>query len=323
MTTIGVIGAGAWGTALSVMLANEERDVLLFGRDPEVVEEINTYQTNSGYLPGCALPSGIVATEKLDEVAKRDVVLCVVPAQSFHAIKMELRNKIGADTRLVLCAKGIDRLTGKFLHELASDILPDERISALSGPSFAADVAMAKPTAVTLASHSLETAQSLAALLSSPVFRIYASDDLIGVEAGGALKNVLALAVGIARGLDLGASAEAALIARAFSEMSSVAMGLGGRSETLAGLSGLGDLILTCSGPQSRNFAYGVALARGEDLTNLPLAEGVATASMALKIANENSMSVPITKAIVDVLDNKLSPNEAVTELLSRPLRTE
>ena len=151
MTTIGVIGAGAWGTALSVMLANEERDVLLFGRDPEVVEEINTYQTNSGYLPGCALPSGIVATEKLDEVAKRDVVLCVVPAQSFHAIKMELRNKIGADTRLVLCAKGIDRLTGKFLHELASDILPDERISALSGPSFAADVAMAKPTAVTLA----------------------------------------------------------------------------------------------------------------------------------------------------------------------------
>jgi glycerol-3-phosphate dehydrogenase (NAD(P)+) len=228
---------------------------------------------------------------------------------------------------LVCCAKGIDRATGKLPAELLASILGRSggatRIAALSGPSFAADVANGLPTALTIASKSMAVSNRLAILLSSPRFRCYASTDLKGVELGGALKNVIAIAVGAVRGMGLGASAEAALVARGFAEMARLASALGADSATLTGLSGLGDLVLTCSHSQSRNFAYGMALGRSEPLENRPLAEGAFTAAIASDIAIANGIDTPIITAVSQVLARIITTREAVTQLLDRPLKRE
>ena len=323
MTSLGILGGGAWGTALASMYASNGRSVCLWARDETVVDEINSNHSNGKFLRDVELSNKLVATTSLTEVLKADIVLFVTPAQSFFALAKAIAADLPKHSKVVLCAKGIDRESGRFLHEIAETEFGGNRISALSGPSFAADVVRGLPTAVSLAATELELAQQLAADLSTPTFRIYASDDPLGLEVGGALKNVLALAVGIARGLQLGASAEAALIARSFAEMNRIAMALGARSDTLIGLSGLGDLVLTCSSPQSRNFSYGMALARGENLSELPLAEGVATAAMALQKARENDIHAPIIVAVNDVLENRLSAQDAVAQLLARPLRSE
>ncbi len=318
-----MLGGGAWGTALAAMAAGCCETVTLWARDPETVASVNSQKRNQRYLGDIDLPDAIEATTKIGVATDADIVLCVTPTQSLSTVLPAVAACLPAHTYLVLCAKGIDRKTGKLPHHLASGYIDAARIAALSGPSFAHDVARGLPTAVSLCAHDLETASRLAQALSTPVFRVYATDDMNGVEAGGALKNVLALAVGVARGLQLGASAEAALIARGFAELERLAVALGGRRETLVGLSGLGDLVLTCSSPQSRNFACGTALATGADLDQLPLAEGVHTAEMALRLAKENAVEAPIVETVCALLAGELTAGDAVAHLLARPLREE
>ncbi|MDD9908398.1 MAG: NAD(P)-dependent glycerol-3-phosphate dehydrogenase [Ahrensia sp.] len=320
---IGVLGGGAWGTALASVMAQDGDQVTLWARDEETVQSINAHHRNDRHLPGIALPLSIAATSAIEQALDAKIVLCVIPTQSLGAVLPEIARSLSSDATLILCSKGIDCQTGLLPHQLAVRHIESQRVAALSGPSFAHDVANGLPTAVSLAAHDLAAAQQLCAALARPGFRIYASDDLLGVELGGALKNVLALAVGIARGLKLGASAEAALIARGFAEMQRLAFALGARPETLAGLSGLGDLVLTCSSTQSRNFTYGVALGEGSDVTTLKLAEGVHTAAMALQLAQRSGVDTPIVETVCAVLDTTLTAREAVAQLLARPLKAE
>lgn len=320
---ISVLGGGAFGTALAAMLAMRHDTITLWMRNDANVAEVNSKHTNQKYLAGISLPENVVATDDLNMACQADVILCVTPAQSFADLIATISPMLSPQSQLVLCAKGIDKQSGQFLHELAIDAVGAERVTVLSGPSFAIDIASGKPTAVSLAGCKLSDVQELAATLSTPLFRIYATDDVAGVAAGGALKNVLSLAVGIARGMGLGASAEAALITRGFAEMSRLSLALGGKVETLSGLSGLGDLALSCSSEQSRNFSYGMALARGKDLKNLPLAEGVATADMAYKLAVANDIDAPIIETVTKVLNQELTAIEAVKMLLARPLKAE
>ena len=321
---IAVVGAGAWGTALACVMSRTGSRVALWGRERAVIEEIEQTRRNSRYLGAIALDSGFEASVDIASVlAGADIVLLVVPAQTVGSVAGLLKSALPGDATLVCCAKGIDRESGLLPVQTLSAMLPQAELAALSGPSFASDVARGLPTAITVAAENIALANKLAARLSSARFRCYASDDLPGVELGGALKNVLALAVGAARGMQLGASAEAALIARGFAEMMRLARAMGGRPETLAGLSGLGDLVLTCSGSQSRNFAYGVAMATGADLSAMPLAEGAFTARIASSIAAREKIAMPVTQAVADVLDGTITAQQAVMSLLERPLKPE
>ena len=323
MTKVCVIGSGAWGSALACVAARAGHETVIWGRSGAVVDEINTSHTNTRYLDGLTLEPSVVATTDISKaVSGSDLVLLSIPTQTLSSRLDEIAHH-GGDTILVTCCKGIDKETGKLPAELVSEAFPDNSIGVLSGPSFASDVVSNLPTAVTVASASEGTADILAGHLSTDAFRCYASTDIKGVELGGALKNVLALAVGAARGMELGASAEAALMARGFAELRRLANALGAKRETLVGLSGFGDLVLTCSSPQSRNFSYGMAMGRGESLEGLKLAEGAHTAGVALKIAEENEIDVPIIGAIVNVLEKKTTAREAVHALLTRPLKRE
>ncbi|TFF18079.1 NAD(P)-dependent glycerol-3-phosphate dehydrogenase [Jiella endophytica] len=324
MTRIAVVGAGAWGTALAALHARGGETVALLGRDAETIAAIAKTRENPRYLAGIALPASIRATiDPAEALAGADLVLLVVPAQSLADAATALRPYLAAEATLVLCAKGIARETGRFMSEIVAKALPDHPLAALSGPSFASDVARGLPTAVTVAAGDAAEADGLARRLSTETFRCYASSDLRGVEAGGALKNVLALAAGIVAGRGLGASAEAALVTRGFVELRRLGEALGGRPETLMGLSGLGDLVLTCSSPQSRNFAYGAALGRGDDLKGLKLAEGVFTAAIAARLAEDAGIEAPIVQTVSEVLAGELSVDEAVQRLLARPLKRE
>jgi glycerol-3-phosphate dehydrogenase (NAD(P)+) len=321
---VAVLGAGAWGTALALVAIRAGHPCSLWGRDQALVNEIGTKATNAGYLPGISLDSGILATTDLaTALSDAAIVLVATPAQTAGQIAREMRPLVGAGAVVVCCAKGIDRKTGHLPGETMEMELKEVAVAALSGPSFATDVARHLPTAVTIASRSAELSAGLAAALSSAHFRCYAGDDLKGVELGGALKNVMAIAVGATRSMQLGASAEAALIARGFAEMTRLAVALGARRETLSGLSGLGDLVLTCSGAQSRNFRYGMALGRGDPVADLPLAEGAFTAAIAAKIAADSGIEAPVITAVAQVLDRVITPPEAVRQLLERPLRQE
>ncbi len=318
-----VLGGGAWGTALANSLALRDGQVLQWCRSQETVDEINNSCTNSKYLGEIILSENLLATTDIASACKADILLCVTPAQSFAALATQIVHNASADRHVVLCAKGIDQASGKLLHEIALEHFDPKNISVLSGPSFAHDVARGLPTAISCASASMTIAHSLATRVSSPTLRLYASDDVTGVEAGGALKNIMALAVGAARGLELGASAEAALIARGFAEMQRLAVAMGGRAETLTGLSGLGDLVLTCSSPQSRNFAYGIALAKNTVSPSMPLAEGVHSAQQAVHLAARHAIDAPILATVKAVLDKDITAQQAVEKLLSRPLRGE
>ena len=332
---IAVVGAGAWGTALANAWAaggpdGEGRSVLLLARDADTADRIEAARENGRYLPDVPLHPMLAVGSDPAWLAGVATVAMVVPTQALAGVSRALAPHIGEDAAIIGCAKGIERASGRLPHAILSDALPGRTVAALSGPSFAADVARGLPTAVTIAARMPGEAQTLAARLATPALRPYASDDLTGVEAGGALKNVLAIAVGIARGLALGASAEAALVARGFAEMARLAEGLGGRRETLAGLSGLGDLVLSCA-PGSRNFACGEALARDEGrggmkgaaMEGRPLAEGAFTARMAVAAARERDIDVPIMATVDAVLEGTLTPGDAVTRLLARPLRDE
>ncbi len=321
---ITVLGSGAWGTALALAQARAGRKTALWGRSTKTADAINKSLQNPAYLPGVTFDVAIEATTDAEGALKdATLILAVIPAQTLRNVLESLSAFVPRDVPIILCAKGIERETGKLMSSVVKDCLPRNPPAALSGPSFATDVALGLPTAVTVAAKHIEIATDLASNLSTPTLRCYSSDDLIGVEVGGALKNVLALAAGAVRGSALGASAEAALITRGFVELRRIGAALGARPETLMGLSGLGDLILTCSSPQSRNLSYGIALGRGENLDGRPLAEGIATARIAAEEATRLGIEAPIITATAAILAGQISVAEAVGALLSRPLKSE
>lgn len=321
---IAVLGGGAWGTALGCMAAQKNHQVVLYARDQATVDDINHNHTNRRYLGDILLHHKLCATTNAAEALRdADTVLAVIPAQSMAAALQNLKSLIPGQCPVVLCAKGIERSTGRLMSQIIADILPDHPIAALSGPSFASDVARGLPTAVTIACKNLAIADDLAAQFSGSTFRCYSTDDMTGVEIGGALKNVVAVAAGATIGKGLGASAQAALVTRAFAELRRIAVAFGGRPETLMGLSGLGDLMLSCSSPQSRNYSYGLALGRGASLEGLLLAEGVATAPIIAEICAERQIYAPVITTIAALLNGSITIDAAVAGLLSRPLKNE
>lgn len=326
--TIGVIGAGAWGTALAQTARLAGRDVILWAREAEVADEINSAHRNSIFLPGVALDHGVRATNDLAEIAERDAILLVPPAQHVRASAMALAPLLVPETPVVVCAKGLEQATGKMMGQVLAEALPGAVPAVLSGPSFAADVARGLPAALTLASRTPELGQALAEAIGYRNFRLYWSDDLVGVQLGGAIKNVLAIAAGIVDGKELGASAHAALVTRGFAEMRRLGAELGARPETLAGLSGLGDLVLTCGSPQSRNMSLGRALGQGKTLDEVlgsrrSVAEGVYTAAAVVRVAGEKAVEMPIAAAVHAIVSGALDVDTAIEALLSRPFRAE
>ena len=321
--TIGILGGGAWGTALALVAARAGRAVTVWARDAATVTAINERHENPGYLPGIRLDAAITATISLAAAASADAVLLAVPAQDVRTVALAAAPHLAAGTPVVVCAKGLERGTLKRLSEVVGEAAPRAIRAALSGPGFAADVGRGLPTAVTIASATEPVALDLCRALASRSFRPYAETDLIGVEIGGAVKNVLAIAAGIVVGRGLGPSARAALIARAFAELRRLGEALGARPETLMGLSGLGDLVLTASGPQSRNFAYGLAIGEGRDRSNHPLVEGLETAAVARDLAGGLGVAVPVVDAVAGVLAGTLDLDQAIEGLMSRPLKRE
>jgi glycerol-3-phosphate dehydrogenase (NAD(P)+) len=326
--TAGVIGAGAWGTALAEVCARAGLDVVLWAREPEVRTSIAATGQNALFLPGVTLSSDLIVTGAFADLAECDLVLAVPPAQYLRPTLAAFADYAREDLPVVLCAKGIEQGSLKLMTEVMQALLPQARPAVLSGPSFAAEVARGLPTAVTLACADADLGQALAAAIASPSFRPYLVDDMIGAEAGGAVKNVLAIACGVVEGLKLGRSAHAALITRGFAEMTRLAVAKGAKPETLAGLCGLGDLVLTCSSPQSRNMSVGLALGSGQSLEQalsgkLSVAEGVATAPAVRALAASLDVSMPICEAVAAVLAGEVSLNQAIDGLLSRPLKSE
>lgn len=323
---VGVVGAGAWGTALAQMLASDGREVLLWAREPELVREINAERRNSLFLPSATLHASIRATGDLAEMADVPVLLLVTPAQHLARVLGGIGHR-GGD--VVLCSKGIEAGTGRLMADVARDAAPDASLAVLSGPTFAHEVAAGLPTAVTLACAGGEAQwQRLSPAIARPAFRPYYSDDVTGAEIGGAVKNVLAIACGVVDGLHLGQNARAALISRGFAEMQRFGFALGAKPETLSGLSGLGDLVLTCSSTSSRNFSLGKALGEGASAADVlgqqtTVAEGAFTAPVLAELANERGISMPIVDAVVSLLKGTAPAREVVAGLLSRPLKAE
>ncbi|WP_454916137.1 NAD(P)H-dependent glycerol-3-phosphate dehydrogenase [Xanthobacter sediminis] len=320
--TIGVVGAGAWGTALANAAARAGRSVRLYARDPLQVADMLVRRRNRRALPDIALDRRVTPTADLAQAAASDAILLVVPAQACRAASRELAPLLKPGTPVVSCAKGIERGTRAFVTEVIAEEAPAAVPAVLSGPSFAADVAAGLPTAVTLASADAALASALCDALGSSTLRLYFSTDVRGVEIGGATKNVLAIAAGIVAGRRLGASAGAALVARGFAELTRFAEAYGGRGETMTGLSGLGDLILTTSGPQSRNFAFGAALGAGA-ATPDKLAEGAFTASVLVEMARAKGVEMPVSAAVDAVLGGRLSIDAAIEALMARPQKAE
>jgi glycerol-3-phosphate dehydrogenase (NAD(P)+) len=319
---IAVLGGGAWGTALGCVAVAAGHDAVLWARDTATVGAINIHHRNSAYLPDVVLPVALSATTNLAEaLTGSSIVLAVTPAQTTRAVLAAIKPFFANSATLVLCAKGIEAETGLFLSDIAKAILPDHKIAVLSGPGFAGEIARGLPSAVTVAAVTVDQALALADVLSSARFRIYASNDIRGVEAGGALKNSIAIAAGAIHGAGLGASASAALVTRGFAELKRIGEAFGGKSETLNGLSGLGDLILTCNSSQSRNFQFGVDLSRGK--TSTALAEGAATAHISARIAVEKGIDAPIIAAMSALIKGQTSIAEAVAVLMARPLKEE
>ncbi|MYL97551.1 NAD(P)H-dependent glycerol-3-phosphate dehydrogenase [Novosphingobium sp. FGD1] len=328
---VGVIGAGAWGTALAQALAgprdgDEGTEVLLWAREEALAAQINREHRNSLYLPDAALSPAIRATSELAELAALPVLLVVVPAQFLASVIARLP---AGSRDLVLCAKGIEAGTGRLMADVATGVAQAERLAVLSGPTFAHEVAAGLPTAVTLAcGGGPEQWARLSPLLARPALRPYYSDDVTGAEIGGAVKNVLAIACGVVEGLNLGQNARAALIARGYAEMLRFGLARGARAETLSGLCGLGDLVLTCSSTSSRNFSLGLALGKGlsaaEALSGKSsVAEGAATAPVLAELARREGVQMPIVEAVARLLRGEAPAATVVSDLLARPLRAE
>ncbi len=321
---MGVIGGGAWGTALA-QVAAEGGDTLIWAREPEVVEGINREHVNPVFLPGIALDPAIRATADLAEMAGCDALLVVTPAQHMRPV---LAAMPPLTIPLVLCATGMEEATTRLMHEVAGEEQPDAPIAVLSGPTFAHEVAARLPAAVTLAVEDRTVGERLRDRLARPWFRPYLSDDVAGAEIGGAVKNVLAIACGVVEGRRLGLNARAALISRGFAEMTRFGLARGARAETLAGLSGLGDLVLTCSSVSSRNFSLGKGLGEGRSAAELladrrTVAEGAHTAPVLKRAADQDGVDMPIVAAVCALLAGEAGVDEVVERLLARPLRAE
>ena len=326
MARIGILGAGAWGTALAQAMASDGSQVLMWAREADLVDEINSRHTNSLFLPSASLAPHVRATGDLADMAAIDILLAVVPAQFLASVLAGLPGYAGD---LVLCAKGIEAGSGRLMADVAADAAPSARLAVLSGPTFAHEVAAGLPTAVTLACAGGEVQwDRIAPLIARPALRPYYSDDVTGAEIGGAVKNVLAIACGVVDGLGLGQNARAALIARGYAEMLRFGLALGARADTLAGLSGLGDLVLTCSSTSSRNFSLGKALGEGMSAAGAlagknSVAEGAATAPVLAALAARDGIDMPIVDAVCRLLAGEAPAHAAVSDLLARPLRAE
>lgn len=320
---IAVLGAGAWGTALANALARAGRRVTLWGRDPAAIATMMATRQNA-HLPGIRLHENVTPSGELRSAHTADAVLLVVPAQAVREVAVRVGAEIAAGTPVVACSKGIERGTRCFMTDVIAQALPTAVPAILSGPGFAEDVARGLPTAVTLAAHDEKLARELAAAFGTGTFRLYHATDVRGVEIGGAAKNVLAIAAGVAAGRKLGAGAAAALTTRGFAELMRFGRAFGARPETLMGLSGLGDLLLTCSTPQSRNFSLGVALGEGHPASESgKLAEGALTASVLVELAQAHGVDMPVAEAIDALLARRMNVDEAIESLLTRPFRSE
>jgi glycerol-3-phosphate dehydrogenase (NAD(P)+) len=327
MRQFAVVGAGAWGTALANLAARAGANVTLWARDPAHVAEMAATGVNARRLPGVPLAPSVAPTADIAQVAQAGIILIAVPTQELRSALEALAPLVPRGIPIILCAKGIERGSGFFPSELLAKILPRNPPAVLSGPSFAADVARGLPTAVTLAAADGAHAAELAQALAAPWFRLYHSNDLMGVEIGGAAKNVLAIASGIAAGKQLGASAGAALIARGFAELTRFGQACGADPATLMGLSGLGDLVLTCNSEQSRNFSFGLALGRGVRVEQASaegrLVEGMHTCGVLMDLARQKSIDMPICGAVEAVLGERMSIDAAIEALLNRPAKPE
>jgi glycerol-3-phosphate dehydrogenase (NAD(P)+) len=321
---VAVIGAGAWGTALANVLTRAGREVTLCARDRAAAERLSE-RRETPRLPGVRVDASVRILSMSANVSQQDAVFLAVPSQALRDAARKLASRVASGTPMIACAKGIERGTHKFMTEVIEESAPNAAPAILSGPSFASDVARGLPTAVTLASRDANTAAAVGRALGSAAFRVYHSTDVRGVEIGGAAKNVLAIAAGIVAGRSLGASAAAALITRGFAELFRFGEALGARPQTLTGLSGLGDLVLTCSSSQSRNFSFGVAWARGNapDAATAPLAEGFFTAPALIDLANKARVEMPVAAAVANILARRVSVDEAIEALLMRPFRAE
>jgi glycerol-3-phosphate dehydrogenase (NAD(P)+) len=322
VNAVAIIGAGAYGTALASAARRAGRDVVLCARTPAAAELMRATGVNPR-LPGIPIEAGVTVIGDPSIVSAADIVLIAVPSQHLREAMQGIAPDLRDGTPVVACAKGIERGTHCFMTQIIAQVAPRSVPAIMSGPNFADDVARGLPTAVTLACADEGVAIALVRALGSATFRPYHSTDVRGVELGGAAKNVLAIAVGIAVGRALGASAQAALTTRGFSEIMQLGLALGAQPQTLAGLSGLGDLILTCGSPQSRNFALGYALGRGEPPDRGKLAEGAATAPVLLDLAAQAQVEMPIAAAVAAVLAGTLDVNGAIDALLTRPFRAE
>jgi len=320
--SVAVIGAGAWGTALAGAAARAGREVLLYARDPAQAEAIRMAHENKR-LPGVTIDAAIDVTGNIARAAHADIVLLAAPAQATRAAAIALAADLRPGTPVIACAKGIERGSRKFMTEVIAEALPQAAPAILSGPGFADDVARGLPTAVTLAAGDDALAQALVHALGSATFRPYHTTDIRGVEIGGAAKNVLAIAAGIVAGRQLGASALAALTTRAFAELTRLGLACGARAETISGLSGLGDLILSCSSPQSRNFSLGIALGRNERPSRDKLSEGEFTAPVLAELAAARGVDMPVATAVAAILAGTVTIDAAIQQLLARPFRAE
>jgi glycerol-3-phosphate dehydrogenase (NAD(P)+) len=320
--SVAVIGAGAWGTALAGVAARAGRQVTLYARDKAAAAQMKASRENPR-LPGMPLDPRLEVTDDLARAARVDIILIATPAQHLREAVTALAPHLVKDTPVIACAKGIERGTHKFMTEVIGEAAPQAMPAILSGPSFADDVARGLPTAVTLAAREEESARALVQAMGSATFRPYHTTDIRGVEIGGAAKNVLAIAAGIALGRGLGASAQAALTTRGFNELVRLGQACGARGETMVGLSGLGDLILTCSSLQSRNFALGIALGRGETPPPGKLAEGEFTAPVLIELAASKQVDMPVSSAVAAILRGAITIEAAIEGLLTRPFKAE
>jgi glycerol-3-phosphate dehydrogenase (NAD(P)+) len=326
---VAVIGGGSMGTALAKLLGENGHEVRLWVFEPDLAVEIERDRENRVFLAGHRLPPSVRATPSQEAaLGGADIVFSVTPAQVLRAVWREAGRFIEPGARIVCASKGVEAGTGKLMCEVLEEVVDGHPLAILSGPSFASEIAERQPTAVVIAAKDAELAAAIQRLVSAPSFRAYTSDDMVGVELGGALKNVIAVAVGMAEGMGLGLNSRAALITRGLAEISRLAVACGANPLTLAGLAGTGDLVLTCTGHLSRNLQVGIRLGRGESLEDIlgsmkMVAEGVATSRSALGLARQREVEMPITEAVVGILDGAATPADAVRELMGRRLRSE
>jgi glycerol-3-phosphate dehydrogenase (NAD(P)+) len=324
--TIGVIGAGAWGTALAQALSKGGRDVTIWSYEPETTDSINATHENAKYLPGIALDKKLQATSILNEVVLCDILLMVTPAQHMADTLERIKDNLRDDQYVVLCSKGIELDTGRLLSEVAEEIIPHTKLAILSGPTFAKEIAAGLPAAATLATKSEKDAELLQDALGVEKFRPYITNDIIGTQLCGAIKNVIAIACGVIIGQGLGESARAALLARGMAEIARLGVAMGAKRETLMGMCGIGDLTLTCTSMKSRNYSLGVALGEGNDINDIlktrhSVTEGVHTAQSALALAKSYAVDMPITQAVNDILLGKVTRDQGVTDMLNKPFK--